>query len=214
MAGEGFVGGLVGYKLEGIVSNSFWDTETSGQATSDGGTGKTTAEMQDIATFSGAGWNITAVTNPGTRNPSYIWNIVDNVTYPLLSWYFGYPQGHTSPTQIETETIPSGYFILTVSPAEVCANIGEQIEIRCSIYPLINTPIDISSVDVILFDSYDSIIREQAMTMDSYWSANIVYTIVGDEAYYQLKVTFTFPLGEPGEHSEYGAYSFPIVVKT
>ena len=45
----------------GTVSNSFWDIETSGQATSDGGTGKNTTEMQDIITFSGAGWNITAV---------------------------------------------------------------------------------------------------------------------------------------------------------
>jgi len=52
---------------------------------SDGGTGNTTAEMQDIATFSGAGWNITAV-NPGQTNPTYIWNIVDGKTYPFLSW--------------------------------------------------------------------------------------------------------------------------------
>ena len=80
------VGGLVGRNDEGTVNDSFWDIEPSGQATSDGGTGKTTAEMQDIATFSGAGWNIIAVANPDTRNRSYIWNIVDDVTYPFLSW--------------------------------------------------------------------------------------------------------------------------------
>jgi len=68
------------------VSSSFWDIETSGQATSDGGTGKTTAEMHDIATFSGAGWRIIAVADLGTRDPSYAWNIVDAVTYPFLSW--------------------------------------------------------------------------------------------------------------------------------
>ena len=86
------VGGLVGENtfeeeppLEGTVSNSFWDTETSGQATSDGGTGKNTTEMQDITTFSGAGWNIIAVA-PGSTNTTYIWNIVNNVTYPFLSW--------------------------------------------------------------------------------------------------------------------------------
>jgi hypothetical protein len=79
------VGGLVGFNDEGTVSNSFWDTETSGQATSDGGTGKATEAMQDIATFSGAGWNIIAVALNQT-NPSYIWNIVDSVTYPFLSW--------------------------------------------------------------------------------------------------------------------------------
>jgi len=60
--------------------------ETSEQTTSDGGTGKTTAEMQDISTFLGATWDIIAVTNPSIRNPSYIWNIVDDETYPFLSW--------------------------------------------------------------------------------------------------------------------------------
>jgi len=85
VTGDWHVGGLVGWN-NGTVSNSFWDTETSGQASSAGGTGKATAEMQDIATFSGAGWNIVAVTNPGTRNASYIWNIVDKQTYPFLSW--------------------------------------------------------------------------------------------------------------------------------
>jgi len=81
------VGGLVGYSEgEDNVSNSFWDIQTSGQSTSDGGTGKTTAQMEDIATFSSAGWDITAVANPGEPNPSYIWNIVNGVTYPFLSW--------------------------------------------------------------------------------------------------------------------------------
>jgi len=83
VTGDSSVGGLVGAN-PGAVSNSFWDTATSGQATSDGGTGKTTAQMKNIATFSGVGWNIIA--NPGARNPSYIWNIVNGVTYPFLSW--------------------------------------------------------------------------------------------------------------------------------
>jgi hypothetical protein len=79
------VGGLVGFNID-TVSNSFWDTQTSGQPTSDGGEGKTTAEMQDITTFSGAAWHIVAVGSPGERNTDYIWNIVDDVTYPFLSW--------------------------------------------------------------------------------------------------------------------------------
>jgi hypothetical protein len=83
--GDENVGGLVGQNLYGVVSNSFWDTQTSGQASSAGGTGKTTIEMQDIATFTGAGWNITAV-EPGETIPTHTWNIVDTVTYPFLSW--------------------------------------------------------------------------------------------------------------------------------
>jgi len=85
VTGNYVAGGLVGSN-GGTVGNCFWDTETSRQATSTGGTGKTTAEMRHITTFSGAGWNITAVANPGVRNPSYIWNIVNGVTYPFLSW--------------------------------------------------------------------------------------------------------------------------------
>lgn len=86
VSGSGYyVGGLVGYNNGGTVSGSFWDTQASGQSTSSGGTGKTTAEMRDTTTFSGAGWNIIAV-EPGERNPTYIWNIVDGKTYPFLSW--------------------------------------------------------------------------------------------------------------------------------
>jgi hypothetical protein len=96
VTGDEYIGGLVGFfypppptpsiNYATLLSDSFWDTETSGQATSDGGTGKTTAEMQVIDTFSGAGWNIIAVGGPGERNPAYIWNVVDGVTYPFLSW--------------------------------------------------------------------------------------------------------------------------------
>jgi hypothetical protein len=82
--GLGYIGGLVGDN-DGTVSSSFWDTETSGQSTSDGGRGKNTTEMQDITTFSAAGWNIIAVALNET-NPAYIWNIVNGVTYPFLSW--------------------------------------------------------------------------------------------------------------------------------
>ena len=78
-------GGLVGGNGAN-VRNSFWDMETSGQSTSDGGVGKNTTKMQDIITFSGAAWSVIAVANPGTRNHSYVWNIVDDKTYPFLSW--------------------------------------------------------------------------------------------------------------------------------
>jgi len=82
--GNVYVGGLVGGNVD-TVSNSFWDTETSGQSTSAGGTGKNTLEMQDITTFSGVGWNIIAVASD-SNNPTYIWNIVDDETYPFMSW--------------------------------------------------------------------------------------------------------------------------------
>jgi hypothetical protein len=85
VTGDEYIGGLVGRNWD-TVSNSFWDVETSRRITSDGGTGKTTAEMKSIATFTAAGWNMIAVANPSTRNPAYIWNIADGQTYPFLSW--------------------------------------------------------------------------------------------------------------------------------
>lgn len=85
VTGDEHIGGLVGQNLYGVVSNSFWNTQTSGQANSHGGTGKTTLEMQDIATFTGTGWDITAV-DSGETTPAYTWNIVDTVTYPFLGW--------------------------------------------------------------------------------------------------------------------------------
>jgi hypothetical protein len=106
------------------------------------------------------------------------------------------------------------FFELTVSPAGICASIGEQVEISCTIHCVFNTPIEISSVDMLLFNSRDYVVREQAMTKDSYWSFHTVYTIAGDEVHYKLKVNFTFPSDRPEEHSEYGDDLFPIVVKT
>jgi hypothetical protein len=66
------------------VELSYWDTQFSGQATSAGGTGKTTADMKQIATF--AGWSIIGVPNSSTRDTLYFWNIVDGSTNPFLSW--------------------------------------------------------------------------------------------------------------------------------
>jgi len=52
-------GGFCGEKTEFTITNCFWDTETSGQDTSDGGTGKTTAQMKTESTFTDAGWDFT-----------------------------------------------------------------------------------------------------------------------------------------------------------
>lgn len=51
-------GGLIGNKVIGTtVTSSYWDTETSGQSTSDGGTGKTTRQMYDRSTYDGWDFN-------------------------------------------------------------------------------------------------------------------------------------------------------------
>jgi len=82
--GASYVGGLVGRCYAGSdATHSFWDTQTSGQATSAAGTGKTTAEMQAAQTFLNAGWDLVGETANGTQD---IWWIRAGEDYPRLCW--------------------------------------------------------------------------------------------------------------------------------
>jgi hypothetical protein len=79
--GISIIGGLVGRNsefedLSAIVTNCFWDVETSGRLTSEGGTGKTTNEMQTAGTF--ITW--------GTCSNEGVWTINDGNDYPRLQW--------------------------------------------------------------------------------------------------------------------------------
>lgn len=108
ISGASYVGGLVGYN-SGTVTNSYstgvptasgqkggfcgangatisgcyWDTQTSGIATSYGGTGKTTAQMKTQSTFTG--WDFTRETANGTNDYWTLWSY-DNLGYPELFW--------------------------------------------------------------------------------------------------------------------------------
>ncbi len=86
--GSVWVGGLVGNSMDGSVRNSFWDKQASGVEESDGGKGITTVDMQALATFTDAGWDIMAVLS-GQADGTRLWNIVDGQTYPFLSWESG-----------------------------------------------------------------------------------------------------------------------------
>ncbi|MFW6037966.1 MAG: GLUG motif-containing protein, partial [Candidatus Saliniplasma sp.] len=84
VSGVGEAGGLIGYN-HGTVENSFWDNETSGQTTSEGGTGKTTAEMKSYETFTNTDtvgldepWDIDVIAAPDIEND-----------YPYLNWDAG-----------------------------------------------------------------------------------------------------------------------------
>jgi hypothetical protein len=69
------VGGFAGNNTgAGTITDCFWDTETSGQTTSDGGTGKTTTDMMQQATFTN--WDFTT-----------IWGIFNGYTYPYFQLY-------------------------------------------------------------------------------------------------------------------------------
>jgi len=77
---------LVGSLYLGTVTNSFWDTETSGQSSSEGGTAKTTAERKDFDTFDTASWDIVLVENHDGEEETAIWFIDDGNDCPGL-WF-------------------------------------------------------------------------------------------------------------------------------
>lgn len=76
------IGGLIGTNY-GRIYATFWDSMSSGMPRSFGGTGLTTAQMQDINTFLEADWDFIDETANGTEN---IWWIDDGNDYPRLWW--------------------------------------------------------------------------------------------------------------------------------
>jgi len=107
----------------------------------------------------------------------------------------------------------SGYLELSVSPGNISAIIGEDIAVCCSTMSLINTPVELASMNLSIFDSHDLLIRGQPMNLNDPRSACTTYIIVGDEAYYKIGVKFSTPLSlPPTDYSEYSLDSFSISV--
>ncbi|MEF8874459.1 MAG: GLUG motif-containing protein [Candidatus Thermoplasmatota archaeon] len=87
--GNSNTGGFLGRKDDTYtyVEKSYFDTETSGHSSgeSDGGEGYSTLTMQNIDLYDTNYWNITTV-DWGEYDRNYIWNIVNDGTYPYLSF--------------------------------------------------------------------------------------------------------------------------------
>jgi len=89
-------GGLVAYSVGGVVTDSFWNMESSGATGSWGGTGLTTAQMHDPNTYLNAGWDFTGETANGTADT---WSWPGSHWYPVLS---------AVPSHIPADTIGEG----------------------------------------------------------------------------------------------------------
>ncbi len=74
--GQSCTGGLKGYGERDSVVASFWDVQTSRQASSSGGWPKTTAELQTLGTF--CAW--------AGADHAGIWMIDEGNDYPRLAW--------------------------------------------------------------------------------------------------------------------------------
>jgi len=121
VSGSNTVGGLVGRDQweTGLVEElgqfvkayetaCFWDIQTSGQATSAGGTGITTAQMQDIKTYLDAGWDFVDEIENGT---SQIWKMPEGGGYPILAFFSRY----TSPQQLQGLGTPGNPYLISNS---------------------------------------------------------------------------------------------------
>ncbi len=78
-------GGLVGRRSAQTVTvdNSFWATDSSGQAASDGGTGQTLSQLMELATYPSTGNNAWSIASTGAAGTT--WRIYEGFTTPLLA---------------------------------------------------------------------------------------------------------------------------------
>ena len=110
-------GGLVGDDEGGTVTNSYWDTRTSGQGSGSPGSGRTTSQMQSPRSYSGiyGSWNADIDEDNINDNP---WDFGTSSEYPALradmdgdddaTWEeFGY-QLRSGPTLTATPTTSAG----------------------------------------------------------------------------------------------------------
>ena len=110
-------GGLVGRNERGTVTNSYWDTSTSGQGSGSPGSGRTTSQLQSPRSYSGiyASWNVDLEGDGMNDDP---WNFGTTSQYPALkadmdgdddaTWEeFGY-QIRSGPTLTATATMNAG----------------------------------------------------------------------------------------------------------
>ena len=124
-------GGLVGRQASSTAIDSYWDIQTSGTSSSEGGSGKTTEQLTSLSTFSswsiGSGWS-----------PSTTWSICStfNSGYPFLSAFYPTdpcpevaPLGGSS-THVSLEftfSLPNGRECTAISPVTVVSGTSYEL---------------------------------------------------------------------------------------
>ncbi|MEJ2414359.1 MAG: GLUG motif-containing protein, partial [Sulfurimonas sp.] len=129
------IGGLVGWN-QGTISNSFWDKETSNQATSNGGTGLSTTQMQQMASFTG--WSIE---EDSTLSSSY--------KYPVLSVFNGGGSStwkiYKAPVVVTPTSTPTNTPTQTQINKIITAIVNKNVLTNTDLNTLMNSGIDIRS---------------------------------------------------------------------
>jgi len=142
-----FVGGFAGDKDISVGDNGcFWDTETSGQATSSVGTGKTTAEMQTESTFTGDGWDFVNV-----------WQIGTNV-YPTLQVFGLLPEAPVEETITEEGNFIQGQGNIYAVMKSSGAGLGKFIQYMSLTLPFLVIGLMIVGIIIVIGLAIKSII--------------------------------------------------------
>lgn len=160
IGGASYIGGFLGNSggSSGTVAACFWDTQTSGQSYSAGGsgvTGKTTTEMQTLSTYTSAGWDFSS-----TDGDAPDWYIAPS-SYPTLIWQFapvsvpnvvGMTQAIAQSaivsanlavgqvTQAYDETVPAGNVISQSPGAGTSVYIGSLVDLTVSLGKAVTVP--------------------------------------------------------------------------
>ncbi len=137
VTGDSHVGGFVGANY-GTSWRCFWDTETSGQSTSPGGTGLSSSQMLDINTFLDTGWDFV---NESVNGSNDIW-FMPTGNSPGFTW-----------SQNRYITIPNVVGLSTQEAKQELLDLGLSVEIT---YQLRNTLPDgyVISQDVVPGSEY------------------------------------------------------------
>lgn len=101
------LGGLVGRNVDGSIIHCFWDTETTGLNTSDGGRGAPTLDMGSAQMFRAVGWDLIGESENGTAE---LWQVPEHGGYPVLTMF---AEDHERRQLVGTGTLEDPFQIAT-----------------------------------------------------------------------------------------------------
>jgi hypothetical protein len=122
---EGVLGGFCSYNYECILTDCFWDTNTSHRPTSAGGAGVVgleTADMQTLQTYLDAGWDFATT-----------WRMCDGFNYPRLRWEPRVTGDITCPDGVEINDllVLVDEWLLQKQSADIAPNGGDgQVDLQ------------------------------------------------------------------------------------
>ena len=195
-SGDANVGGLVGSDEGGTITNSYWDTRTSGLRSGSAGTGRTTAQLQSPTSYGGIfrNWNLDLY---GDDDKDDLWDFGTSSQYPVLSidvdgnddttWEeFGY-QLRKGPVVTATSTTRSpDPAQVVVTWTEVAVN-SEWMPAPTVSYTV--TRVDGDTVETLAEDLSVRTYTDSDVTADEDYTYQVAAVVSGGEATRSARVT-------------------------